>query len=298
MIACIGGAHLDRHGVLRGPLVMGSSNPGSVHVAAGGVARNVAENLARLGESVTLVSRVGDDAAGCHVREHAAAAGIDTSLFTVSSGKPTASYTAILENHGELVIGLADMDIYDEITPAILEPALLRLREHSYWFVDANVPGATIEWLLTMASGIPVAVDAISVAKSTRLSPLLGRISWLFLNRAQAEAILKGAAASFESAAQTLHQLGAQSGVVTAGASGIAVWDGGSCHRLAALPAKPRDVTGAGDALVAGTLYGILHEKTLLEAARLGLAAAAITVESAQAVAEELTAEALRRRVS
>ena len=56
MIACIGGAHLDRHGVLRGPLVLGTSNPGSVHVAVGGVARNVAENLARLGVKVTLVS--------------------------------------------------------------------------------------------------------------------------------------------------------------------------------------------------------------------------------------------------
>ena len=29
-IACIGGAHIDRHGLLEGPLILGTSNPGAV----------------------------------------------------------------------------------------------------------------------------------------------------------------------------------------------------------------------------------------------------------------------------
>jgi pseudouridine kinase len=337
MIACIGGAHLDRHGVLRGPLVLGTSNPGAVHVAVGGVARNVAENLARLGEKGTLVSRVGNDVAGRQVREHADAAGIDTALFTISRRHPTASYTAILENNGELVVGLADMEIYEEVTPAVLEPFLGRLREHSHWFVDANIPGATIDWLLSVAGGIPVAVDAISVAKAPRLAPLLPRISLLFANLVQADAICgadppvrgrppgrpvgrmpnsdsKGDGGSRgtradqgvrptttyprDQAAQNLRRLGARAGIVTAGAAGIAIWSGDSVHSLSALPAQPRDVTGAGDALVAGTLFGILQGHALLEAARLGLAAAAITVESPHAAAPELTAGLLRERLS
>jgi pseudouridine kinase len=319
--------------MLRGPLVLGTSNPGSVHVAMGGVARNVAESLARLGENVTLVSRVGDDAAGRQVREHAARAGIDTTLFTTSRVHSTASYTAILENNGELVIGLADMDIYDEITPAVLEPALARLREHSHWFVDANVPGATIGWLLSVAGGILVTVDAISVAKAPRLAPLLPGISLLFANLAQAAALCgagTGACrvdtrvdasrpgqplaqappartdslhdpASVDSrtqAAQDLERFGARAGIVTAGAAGIAVWNGDSVQNLSAFPAHPRDVTGAGDALVAGTLFGILHGRSLFEAARMGLAAAAITVESPQAAAPELTPDLLRERLA
>ena len=61
------------------------------------------------------------------------------------------------------------MDIYDEVTPELLAPALPRLREHDLWFVESNVPGATIDWLLQQAGDIPVAVDAISIAKSRRL---------------------------------------------------------------------------------------------------------------------------------
>ena len=60
-IACLGGAHVDRHGVLQGPLVLGTSNPGRVSSDFGGVARNVAENLARLGRRVSMLSRVGAD---------------------------------------------------------------------------------------------------------------------------------------------------------------------------------------------------------------------------------------------
>src|SRR5436305_11870697 len=117
-IACIGGAHIDRHGLLEGPLILGTSNPGRVTSDFGGVARNVAENLSRLGRGVLMVSRVGDDETGRDVVRHLQSLAIDTSLISVSA-RPTASYTAILEPDGELVLGLSDMAIYDEITPAL-----------------------------------------------------------------------------------------------------------------------------------------------------------------------------------
>jgi pseudouridine kinase len=277
--------------------VLGTSNPGDVQTDFGGVARNVAENLARLGAKVTLVSRVGDDAGGQQVRNHAVGLGIDATLFTISEAQATASYTAILEKSGELVIGLADMDVYEEVTPELLAPFLGRLREQDRWFVDANLPGATIDWLLDAAGEIPVAVDAISVAKARRLAPLAPRIPLLFANLVQA-AVIAGVP-SFRTSAEaagSLAELGAPAGVVTAGASGIAAWSGPRVTGFPALPARPRDVTGAGDALVAGTLFGILRGAALVDAARLGLAAAAITVESPYAAAPELTSEMLKER--
>jgi pseudouridine kinase len=298
MIACIGGAHIDRRGMLRAPAVIGTSNPGEVHVDFGGVARNVAHNLARLGCPVTLVSRVGDDENGRDVRRHSAGAGIETSLFTVSDCA-TASYTAILEGTGELVIGLADMDIYDEMTPELLTPSLPRLREQHLWFLECNLPEATIAWLLGAAEGIAVAVDAISIAKSRKLSRLLPRIPLLFCNIAQA-AEVAGIDEPFPGvavAARALQMSGARAGVVSAGARGIAVWSAGGVASLAALKAAPRDVTGAGDALVSGTLYGIARGLPLAEAARWGLAAAAITVESEFAAVPGLTRELLEARL-
>jgi pseudouridine kinase len=283
MIACIGGAHIDRRGLLRAPSVPGSSNPASVRTDFGGVARNVAHNLARLGCAVRIVSRVGDDESGRQVRHHLQVAGIDA-ILTTSPDRPTASYTAILEPSGDLVIGLADMDIYDELTPAILEPALPGLRECGLWFVETNLPGDTIAWLLDAAGPIPVAVDAISVAKSQRLKPLLSRIPLLFCNTAQAEVLKSMASCS--------------AAVVSDGERGITVWQGRDARNLPALPATPRDVTGAGDALVSGTLYGLSQGEPLLHAVRWGLAAAAIAVESEFAAVPNLTRELLEARLA
>ncbi len=274
------------------PSSLGTSNPGTFYTDFGGVARNIAQNLAHLGCRVLLCSRVGDDDAGRRVL----AQPIDTSLVTVSSTRPTASYTAILETNGELVIGLADMDVYDEATPAVLAPALPRLREAQLWFIDANFPGDTVDWLLTAAGPIPVAIDAISVAKSRRLLPLLPRIPYFFCNLAQAGALAGGAFADPVNAAQSLRRLGAVAGIVSAGPKGIAVYDAAGVTAIPAIPATPRDVTGAGDGLVSGAIFGLSQKLDLLTAARLGLAAAAITIESASSAAPQLTLEALHAR--
>ena len=292
-IACIGGAHIDRHGLLKSPLVPATSNPGNVTTSFGGVARNVAENLARLGREVSMVSRIGDDEAGRAVVAHLQSLGVDTSMIAVASS-PTASYTAILEPDGELLLGLADMDLYDEITPAVLDSG--HLREHGLWFADTNLPAQTLSWLVEQGM---VAVDAISLPKARKLRGLLPRIEILFGTVAQASEITQlGAFLNATEAARALHRLGARAGVVTAGAAGIAVWTGGDVRQLPVLPAEPKDVTGAGDALIAGTLFGLTGGRTLVEAAPLGLAAAAITVESGATVADNLTAEALYARLA
>ena len=292
-IACIGGAHIDRHGLLGGPLILGTSNPGAVTSDYGGVARNVAENLSRLGREVLMVSRVGDDETGRAVVSHLDSLGIDTSPVTISP-RPTASYTAILEPNGELVLGLADMAIYDELTPDLIEPALPRLLECELWFIDANLPAATIEWIARVSAHLALAADAVSVVKSRKLAGILDTVSPLFLNIAQAASLLGvDAFPNAEAAARAMSQRGL-AGVVTAGAEGVAAWLKNEVRVIPARPAAVRNVTGAGDALIAGALFGITGGVPgFFRAVQLGMTAAAITVESGSTTAPHLTADLL-----
>jgi pseudouridine kinase len=287
-IACIGGAHIDRHAVLKQPFVPASSNPCNIATSFGGVARNVAENLARLGCSVSLVSRVGDDEAGRAVLAHLNALGIDTSMVSTAP-RPTASYTAVLDPAGELVAGLADMDIYDDLVNL---PPLLN---YDLRFADTNIPAET---LASLAAHAPLAVDAISVAKSRKLRHLLPSLSLLFATVAQARELTHLHLSTAADAARALHHLGATSGIVTHGPKGIAAWIGEDVLSLPILPAEPRNVTGAGDALIAGTLFGLTEGRSLFAAVPLGLAAAAITVESGATVADNLTVELLHARLA
>jgi pseudouridine kinase len=120
----------------------------------------------------------------------------------------------------------------------------------------------------------------------------------LFANVAQAAAIAGVERfAHPRHAANPLRELGARSGIVTGGSMGIAVWWGDELKAFPALDTQPRDVTGAGDALAAGTLFGLSQWNDLPDAAQFGLAAAAITVESEHTRAPELSLEWLHRRM-
>ncbi|HYK75001.1 MAG TPA: PfkB family carbohydrate kinase, partial [Pseudoneobacillus sp.] len=60
-VICIGGANIDRKFHMREKAQLGTSNPIYTSQNAGGVARNMAENLGRLGVEVSLISASGND---------------------------------------------------------------------------------------------------------------------------------------------------------------------------------------------------------------------------------------------
>ena len=298
-VLCVGGAHIDRVCRTYASPVMGTSNPGTVRRDRGGVARNVAENMVRLGCQAALLSRVGKDEEGNYVLSHAEANGIDTSLVTMSEECPTGSYTAIIGDDGEMVIALADAEVYREITPALLQPLLPRLRQFPFWFVDSNLSAAAMETLFTGADSAKVCVGAVSMAKVERLRPMLGQFEILFAN-AREGAYLADLPDSAEpgEAAAVLRQLGCRSGVLTASHDRIVVWSEDELVSLPTLRVRAQDVTGAGDSLAAGTIYGLLRGLSLPAAVQWGLAAASVTVQAQHTVSPNLSTQALEARMA
>jgi sugar/nucleoside kinase (ribokinase family) len=115
-VVVIGGANIDVKCRIAAATAMGSSNPGAVTTAVGGVARNVAENLARLGLRVALISAVGWDAEARRVIAETAAAGVDMS-GVLRSAAPTGRYVATLDAQGDLLVAVNAMAILAELTP-------------------------------------------------------------------------------------------------------------------------------------------------------------------------------------
>ncbi len=107
-VLVIGAALLDVHARSRANVVHGTSNPARMMSTPGGVGRNIAENLARLGTRVSLVALVGPDDAGDRVLRETAEAGVDVSLV-MTGPEPTGTYLAVLDRDGELVIALSDL---------------------------------------------------------------------------------------------------------------------------------------------------------------------------------------------
>lgn len=296
VIACFGAANIDRLARASQPVVLGSSNPVAVSTAFGGVARNVAESLARLGLPVALISRVGTDTDGDRVVKAMTGLRVDMTLTTRSPTDSTAGYTALVGPDGEMTVAMADMAIYDALTPDVLGDALAGLNGCSLWFADCNLPSDTLELLRRMKPpDTALIVDAVSVAKAERLGGDFSGLDMIFCNRDEA-AILADHGGSEAEKAATIRHRGAAAVIVSQGADGVLIADSEGCRTLPALAATVRDVTGAGDALVAGTLFGLSEGRPLAASASIGLAAAAMALESDQPVSEALSPDALLAR--
>jgi pseudouridine kinase len=291
-VTVIGGSNVDIKGRSSGPFVPGTSNPGEVIVSAGGVGRNIAETLARLGVEVSLVTAIGRDANGLLLRQACAAAGVDLS-DAISTGEPTGTYLAVLDERGEMVSAVSDMRAIDVLAPAHLETAAERLSGADMLVADCNIPLACLEWLCAFAAakGKRLLIEPVSVQKARKLHAFT-RTAPVFAitpNARQLEALSGGDIAK-------LHALGFANIILHRGSAGATVSDGLSSAEIApAAVAEVADVTGAGDAAVAGLVCGLLKGFSLERSARLGQYAAAFKLSSAQSVASGLNRDSLRR---
>lgn len=280
----LGAAHIDRIGYASSAAAA-TSAPGRVHVGFGGVAYNIAVGLAALGEDVELVTAIGSDSDGQTLLQDLVSRSIGTSCVSVVPDRATATYHAIINRDGMLLGAVADMEIYEQLTSDHLIRFAPQIVDAGLVFVDANLPLETLRWIAGLdRSGILVA-NTVSTAKAVRLLPILDRLDLLFTNRDEALALVAGTPASAMNAdtcAVTLCELGVMAAIVSCGAGPISV--GRRSREVCALSvpaAIPVDETGAGDALVAGTVFGLLKEQDLLEALTVGLVAARICIESA-----------------
>jgi pseudouridine kinase len=298
-VVCIGGAAVDRKYRALATIRPGTSNPVTSERSFGGVARNVAENIARLGPQASLVSIVGDDDNGRALLDGLKRVGIDTGTVLTSDTHATAEYVAVLQPDGELAVGLANMAIFDEITPALLrrmEPDL----GPAWTFADCNLPSETVHDLIGLArkQALMLVIDAVSTPKVMRLPQDLRGIGVLFLNLDEARAYLDRPEVSPEAAVKALLARGVERVVLTLGNKGLVAADRSGIARIGAIEAEIVDATGAGDALIAATLVAMLRGTSLEKAARLGTVAAALTVESPVSVRPDLSLALLESTLS
>ncbi|MFC4175748.1 carbohydrate kinase family protein [Microvirga sp. GCM10011540] len=298
-ITCVGGAAVDRKLRSEASVVFGTSNPVRSERSFGGVARNVAENLARLGAQCSLMSLLGNDENGRLILHHLNQVRVDTSLILISEEYGTAEYTVVLQPDGNIALGLADMSIFGTFSPELLQRAWPELASSSWIFADCNLPAETIADLLSLKRhhSPMLAVDAVSKSKALHLPPDLRGIDALFLNSDEARSLLgqdSDDAFSAIEAAVSLRQRGAARVILTCGAAGLIAADELEVEFIRAEGTQVIDVTGAGDSLIAATLLGLMKGNPLAISARLGMVAARLTIEHSASVRPDLSLALLK----
>ncbi|MEV4779991.1 carbohydrate kinase [Burkholderia sp. LMU1-1-1.1] len=298
-VLCIGAANLDRKLRTIAAMQLGTSNPATAEEVYGGVARNIAENLARLNLPTALLTALGDDGAGRALRDHAENAGIDMRGSLNLTDTATGTYTAILDERGELVVALADMALYDRMTPEFLGSRLPQRAAASMTVADLNLPADSVGALLdsARADNVPLILVAVSQPKMARLPADLTGLRLLILNRGELETLAERALpteADVRLACRAVLARGARDVIVTCGGQGVFHTRDGELAWLAANEVDVVDVTGAGDAFSAAVCWSLYQgSQDLTLACRRGLKVAAMTLESHETVSPMLAADVL-----
>ncbi|MCE3530771.1 MULTISPECIES: carbohydrate kinase family protein [Legionella] len=299
-IICIGGITVDRKLTSIHKLQLGTSNPVSSMSTFGGVAHNVANNLALLTDNVHLYSVVGKDNYGLQAIAHLKSMDIQIQNILTLPNKPTAHYDVILDNEGELFLALADMEIFDHV------PFEQFTRSWSEWgnkeivFLDTNLPQEIIEYAIQIAriQNIKLCIDPVSVIKAKKLPACLEHVFLLKPDRFETEALTHTHIHSVSDcikAGQLLLDKGVKNCIISLGKSGYVIVNETTQKHFPAFPIETIvDVSGAGDAFIAGILYELKHERPIIDACQTGAAMAALTVQSCHTVNKQIDHEALK----
>ncbi|XP_005482838.2 uncharacterized protein LOC102073347 isoform X1 [Zonotrichia albicollis] len=326
----IGGINVDFIAKAQNPEILGGgqTNAGRVRRAFGGVGRNLADCLSRLGQAPLLLSAVGKDEhleSVLHYCHH-----MDMSGVLRLEGESTATYCAVISSAGELSLGLGDMDIHQQITEQYVSQFKEKLCQAPLVCIDGNVPLSTIQYVCQVAREHQLAVCYEPTDENKASKPFLSD-SWKALtyispnlqelraiNRTLGNPVPAELPSRLEDAVQAAAALACpllshlQCVVVTLGAHGVLLCGrslAGSislhpgAHRQAAAarlcaahyPAIPIsreeivNVSGAGDSLMAGILAGVLAKHDTGTCVRMGLLAASLSLRSYEPISPEIS---------
>jgi pseudouridine kinase len=294
----IGAACLDIKGHLVEPLIEGTSNAGRLTISVGGVARNIAENLARLGADTTLIAAVGADEFARLIMHQTEESGVHTDAMLIIEDQHSAAYLALLDHNGLLYTALDDSDCVRALTPEYIRENSDLIRSADVVFMDANIRRITADVIMEICNEeqIPLCLEPVAYGLATRYRERLRGLYLVTPNEREAEALTGlpvTSPAEATAAAKELIRLGVDIAIITLAREGVVYATADEHGHIPALANAMVDATGAGEALAAAVLFGLMSELPVDEAVRLGASAAALTVASPDTVRRDLSLESL-----
>lgn len=286
LISVIGGANVDLSATLTDAFIASDSNPGHIEIGYGGVARNIAHNLALLGAQVQLLTVFGGDLFGGLLHDYCKQQGIDVHLSDKESQQRTGVYMCINNHGGEMIAAVADTDVIRTITPEWLAKRIGDINRSTLVVADTNIPEDSIRWLMENVTA-PLFIDGVSTTKAHRVVNALRKCKLPYLHSLKLnlkEALVVTETSTYAEAAQQLLNIGVAHVYITLGCEGVYCRSDAQEWLFPALPGEIVNTTGAGDAFLAGVVVAHAKGMEFPQTAQYGLMAARATLMSSKAV--------------
>lgn len=286
-VLVVGGSVIDVFAYPKHKLILGDSNPGYLKRSLGGVARNIAENLARLDVDTTLFTVLGKDEGRRWIMTSAQNAKLKLSAITVEQ---TPSYISIQNEENDHVVSIA---LTDEIE--MLDVEDVKKRENMFErsdiiVLETNLKQEVMEYIARTYQQKDIYVDVISCQKADKVKTIYPFIKALKMNLLEAKYLAGSEDLSDEALGRHFISKGVKEVYITKGSEGSLYVSPDEVKHLITKVIEVRNTAGAGDAYFAGVIYAEINH---LDPIIYGTKAALLTLQDEKAVSEELSIEKL-----
>lgn len=248
--------------------------------APGGKGANQAMAAARLGASVTMVGRVGNDLFGEEQIRSLGSAGIDTTYIYKDDNAPTGVGSITLDQHGNnriVIVPGANM----EVTPEDVDRAQDAFAKADIILLQLEIPLEVNRYVLQQAKKLGKAVILNPAPAQELDSEILESVTVLTPNESEAE-LLTGIATDtmdgVKAAAAALRERGIDNVVITLGDKGALMVTPEHEEVVPSWSVEAVDTTAAGDAFNGALAVGLAQGKPWQEAVRFANAVGALAV--------------------
>ena len=297
-VTVIGGSNMDIQGVPGKSLVMFDSNPGRVDISLGGVGRNIADNICRLGLGTKLISAIGNDLYGNKILSECKSYGIDVDDCYISNEHSTSIYVSILNGSNDMQVAISHMDILDKLDMSYISSKHQSINDSLAIVIDTNLSEDVMDYITTTFSHIPIFVDTVSTSKCMKIKNMIGRFNTIKLNQYEAEALSGMKIDGIDDiklCSQYFLNKGVKNVFITLGKDGVFCANAENSVHVKGVKVDIVSATGAGDAFTAALVYSYLNVFDIEYTAKFSMAASIIALSHENTINPNMSVENIKK---
>lgn len=298
MICVIGGANIDIQGFSFNKIISNDSNPGKIEKGFGGVARNIAENLALLNAKTKFIAPIGDDDFSNSLIKYMEEKNIDMNDCLKLKNQNLSTYLSILNDENEMVLAISAMDILNFLDIEYIKKIEENIKKADVVVVDTNLREDVLEYISKLNNKI--IIDLVSTTKALKVKNFLSNFHSIKANKIETE-ILTGIKIndnqSIKLASEILINKGIKNVFITLGKEGIFYANKEKSNFIKNPDIDVIDITGAGDAFSAGIAYSLLKDFDIDKSAKYALSMSLLNVSNIGTCYQKLNENKLNETV-
>jgi pseudouridine kinase len=290
-IGVLGASNVDITGFTDNKLIYGDANIGHSKTSAGGVGRNIAENLLRLDFNINLVSVFGDDPLSDYLIKSCKDLGLNINNSLILKNENAGTFIAIMDEHNDLALGISAMDIYKKVNFDLINTKINSFRKLDYIVLETNFPADVLELIVKELPKARFVLDTVSGKKSLRAKKILSNLYILKTNLLEAQMLSNINVKDKESEKKIIQYFldkGVKKVFITLGKEGVIYGDATTIAHHKTIPTTINNTIGAGDSFVSGIIYADVIGEKINEMALYGMASASINVQYDGAVSPKM----------